>query len=92
MSRKARVTEISGFGQQVRSWKREAGIYPDTSITDAETLWAADSVSENSRRQAGDCQRQSAGLESDEEYAALHSNRAAHYAELAAAKAAKEAL
>ena len=88
-NRKARVTEISGFGQQVRSWKREATSYPDTDVIDVETLWAADGVVESRRKQAGDVVRRSAGLQSEKAYGALHSNRAAHYAELAKARASK---
>ena len=79
LNRKARVTEISGFGKQVRSWKREALDYPETQVIDVETLWAAEDVPEALRKQDGDCVRRSSGLQTDAAYSALHSNRKAHY-------------
>lgn len=83
LKRTARVTEISAFGQQVRSWKRKAlETYPETEVVDVETLWAADSIDEASKKREGDCERHYAGLADDEAYAALRSNRASHYASL----------
>jgi hypothetical protein len=82
LNRMARVTEIGGYGSFVRSWKRQAdATYPETSPLDSEILWAHNEGDLTVHRHADDCQRAYSML-SDDEYASLRSNRAAHYAAL----------
>jgi len=42
LARRARVTEVSGFGAAVRSWKRvDAQPYPSEVLIDSQTLWSS---------------------------------------------------